>query len=78
MVGILLENSLNAGVSCREDSRRSNLREQVRQIRDPPGIKLLHRLDEVGSEIFIRERFAQPMELLHGPIPRHRIGQPPS
>ena len=75
MVGILLEHSLNAGVSCRKDGGRSNLGEQVHQVRDPPSIELLHRLNEPASEIFIRERFAQPMELLHGPVPRHRIGQ---
>src|SRR5882724_8025524 len=74
MVGILL-NSLNAGVSCRKHRRRSNLGEQIRQVRDPPGIELSHRVDEAASEIFTRERFAQPMELLHGPVPRHRIVQ---
>ena len=72
-----LKNSLNAGVSCRKDRGRSNLGEQVHQVRDPPRIELLHRLDEPVSEIFIRERFAQPMELLHGPVPRHGIGQTP-
>ena len=69
MVGILLENSVNAGVSCREDSRRSNLGEHVHQVRDPPGIKLLHRLDEPASEIVVGERLAQPLELLNGPVP---------
>ena len=72
-----LENSLNAGVSCRKDRGRSNLREQDHQVRDPPTIELLHRLNEPASEILIRERFTQPMELLHGPVPRHGIGQPP-
>jgi hypothetical protein len=46
-----LENSLNAGVSCRKDRGRSNLGEQVHQVRDPPSIELLHRLDEPASEI---------------------------
>ena len=67
MVGILLENSLNAGVSCLEDSGRSNLGEQVYQVRDPPTIELLHRFDEPASEILIREWFTQPMKFLHGP-----------
>ena len=54
-----LENSLNAGVRCRKGRGRSNLGEEVRQVRGPPSIELLHRLDEPASEIFIRERFAR-------------------
>lgn len=42
MVGILL-NSLNAGVGCRKDRRRSNLSERIHQARDPPAIELLRR-----------------------------------
>ena len=37
-------NSLNAGVSCRKDGGRSNLGEQVHQVRDRPSIELLHGL----------------------------------
>ena len=48
MVGIA-GNSPNAAMSSRKDRVRSNLSEQVRQIRDPPGIKMLHRLDESAS-----------------------------
>src|SRR5260370_24688012 len=70
-----LEDSLNAGVSCWKDRFRSNLGEQVHQVRDPPTIELLHRFDEPASEILIREWFTQPMKFLHGPVPRHRIGQ---
>ena len=45
MVGILLIScSLNAGMSYWKDRRRSNLGEQVHQVRDPPGIELVHRL----------------------------------
>jgi hypothetical protein len=75
MVGILLENSLNAGVSCRKHRRRSYLGEQFRQICDPPTIELLHGFDEPASEILICEWFTQPMKFLHDPVPRHRIGQ---
>ena len=64
-------------MSCWKDHRRSNLGEQVHQVRDPPSIELVNRLDEPASEIFIGERFAQPMELLYSPVPRHGIGQPP-
>src|SRR5258708_22516153 len=70
-----LEDSLNAGVSCWIDRCRSNLGEQVHQVRYPPTIELLHRFDEPASEILIREWFTQPMKFLHGPVPRHRIGQ---
>ena len=67
MVGILLENSLNAGVSCWKHRRRSYLGEQFRQICDPPIVELLHGFDEPASEILIREWFTQPMKFLHGP-----------
>ncbi len=30
-------------------------------------------MDEFASEIFISERFAQPVELLDGPVPLHRV-----
>ena len=81
MVGILLsfvrwpKNLLNAGVSCRKYGNRSDLGEQVHQARDRSRIELLNGLDQPASEIFIGERLAQPLELLHGPFPRHRIGQ---
>ena len=68
-------NSLNAEVSCRKYGGRSNLGEQIRQVRDPPTIELLHRFDEPASEILIREWLTQPMKFLRGPVPRHRIGQ---
>lgn len=83
MVGILLvscddlKNSLNAAVLCGKDGRRSHLGEQVHQAPNRSRIKLLHGLDQLASEILIHERFAQPMELLHGPLPRHGVGQAP-
>src|SRR6266478_4744385 len=73
-----LEDSLNAGVSCWIDRCRSNLGEQVHQVRDPPTIELLHRFDEPASEIVIREWFTQPMNF--STVRSHDIGlvRPPS
>ena len=67
--------SLNAGVRGRKDRGGSNLDEQVHQIRERRGIEPLHSLDELAPEILIRESFAQPVELLHGPVPVQGIGQ---
>lgn len=60
-----------------ETPQWSNLGEQIHQVRDRPSIELLHSLDQPASQVLIGERFAQPMELLHSPVPRHGIGQPP-
>src|SRR5580704_7340013 len=75
MVGILLKISLDARVRCRKDRCRSNLGEQLHQIRDWPRIELLHGLDQPASKILIGERLAQPMEFLHGSVPRQRVCQ---
>ena len=72
-----VEPSLNAAMSCRKDCNGSNLGEQIHQVRDRPRIDQLHGLAEPASEIVIGEGFTQPMELLHSPVPGHRVRQPP-
>ena len=58
-----LELSLNTGLSGLIDCGGPNLGEQVHQIRDRPGIELLHGLDEPAPEILTSESFAPPVEL---------------
>ncbi len=40
-------------------------------------IQILHRLNNLVAEVFVRERFAQPVKLLHDTVPGHGIVQSP-
>ena len=57
-VFLLEQGSLNAGVSSRKGRGGPNLGQQVHQLRQRPGVELLHVADERVPQVRISESFA--------------------
>lgn len=57
-------------------SRGSDQAEKIEQRGNWRRVEFLHGVDQLIAKTRVRKLFAQPMELLHDAIPRHRIVDP--
>jgi hypothetical protein len=76
MGGLLLQQELlNAWVSSWKNRSGPNLGQQLHQFGQWARVELLHGADERVPQLRIGKSFAQPVELLDGPVPRQGIRQ---